>query len=364
MTPPLTRTAITEGLQAGLHPGAQLYVSVRGEVLADEAFGAAREGVPMERDLIMLWFSAGKPITAVAIGQLVERGALRWETRVAEVILEFAQQGKESITIRDLLTHTAGLRPADNFEKTLTWDERTANICALPLEENWIPGQRAGYHASGTWHLLGEVVRRIDGRDINTFTRENILAPLGMRASSLAMTPEDVELFGNRIALVYDTSDGTARPKTGWNSVDGMVSCRPGGTARGPIRELGRFYESLLRDGERILRPETVATMTSRQREGMFDETFQFKTDCGFGFILNSNHGSFQMPYGYGRHASRETFGHSGNQCSCAFADPRHQLVVAWACTGLPGERNHQRRQRAINNAIYEDLGLTGETSE
>jgi len=93
----------------------------------------------------------------------------------------------------------------------------------------------------------------------------------------------------------------------------------------------------------------------------MFDETFQFKTDCGFGFILNSNRDGFQMPYGYGRHASRETFGHSGNQCGCAYADPQHQLVVAWVCNGQPGERNHQRRQRAINNAIYEDLGLIGD---
>ncbi len=362
MTAPLTRAAIAEGLPAGLHPGAQLYASRNGQVVIDEAFGAARAGVPMERDSIMLWFSAGKPLTAAAIGQLVERGALQWTTHVTEVIPEFAPQAKEAITLRHLLTHTAGLRHADDLDKTLTWDERTARICELALEDNWIPGKRAGYHASGTWHLLGEIVRRVDGRDLNAFTRESILRPLGLHSSVLARTPAEVASLGNRVAHIYDTSDGAARSKTGWNSVEGMTSCRPGGTARGPISELGRFYEALLQGGKNILRPETVATMTSRQREGMFDETFQFKTDCGFGFILNSNHDSFQMPYGYGRHASRETFGHSGNQCSCAFADPRHQLVVAWACSGLPGERHHQRRQRAINNAIYEDLGLAGKT--
>jgi len=354
-----TRNAFTEGMREGFHPGAQLYLSRAGEVLVDEAFGLAREGVPMERDSITLWFSAGKPITSVAIGQLVERGALGWETPVAELIPEFGQNGKQAVTVRHLLTHTAGLRHADDLEKTFTWDERTARICELPLEENWVPGKRAGYHASGTWHLLGEIVRRLDGRNINIFTRENILRPLQLNTSSLAMTPAEVESFGQRIAYVYDTSDGTARSKSGWNGMEGMTSCRPGGTARGPVRELGRFYEALMRGGETILRHDTVEAMTSRQREGMFDETFQFQTDCGFGFILNSNRDGFQMPYGYGRHASRETFGHSGNQCSCAFVDPRHQLVVAWACNGLPGERQHQRRQRAINNAIYEDLGLT-----
>jgi CubicO group peptidase (beta-lactamase class C family) len=65
------------------------------------------------------------------------------------------------------------------------------------------------------------------------------------------------------------------------------------------------------------------------------------------------------MPYSFGRHASTDTFGHSGNQASCAFADPKNRLVVAWACNGMPGERKHQQRQRAINNSIYEDLGLT-----
>jgi hypothetical protein len=64
------------------------------------------------------------------------------------------------------------------------------------------------------------------------------------------------------------------------------------------------------------------------------------------------------MPYGYGRAATRETFGHSGNQSSCAFADPGRQLVVAWCCNGMPGERKHQQRQREINNAIYQDLGF------
>src|SRR5262245_37387513 len=94
-----TRAVIQDGIRDGLHPGAQLCVFHRGEVLIDEAFGSAREGVPMQRDSIMLWFSAGKPLTAVAIGQLVERELLTWETRVDEVIPEFAQNGKESVTV-------------------------------------------------------------------------------------------------------------------------------------------------------------------------------------------------------------------------------------------------------------------------
>jgi CubicO group peptidase (beta-lactamase class C family) len=353
-----TRAVIENGLREGLHPGAQLCVSSDGKVLIDEAFGSAREGVAMHANSLTLWFSAGKPITAVAIGQLVERGLLKWETRVAEVIPEFARNGKETVTVRDLLTHTAGLRNADTIESTLSWDEQFARICKLPLEKNWIPGERAGYHVSGTWQLLGEIVRRVSGKPVDEFARADIFLPLGLRDSWLALSVEEISRYGERIAFVYDTSAGSAQPKQEWNNEDGLTRCRPGGNVRGPVRELARFYEALLRGGENILQPDTVRTMTSRQRAGMFDETFQFKMDWGLGFILNSNRDGFQMPYGYGRHTSRETFGHSGNQSSCAFADPRHGLVVAWVCNGLPGERKHQQRQRTINNAIYEDLGL------
>lgn len=359
-----TGAAIEAGLHQRLHVGAQVCVLRRGEVLINEAFGEARLGVPMSPDSIMLWFSAGKPITAVAIGQLVERGDLAWETPVGRVIPEFAQHGKEAVTIRHLLTHTAGLLPADGIDATLTWSEQIERICELPLEADWVPGQRAGYHVWATWTLLGEIVKRVSGFPIDEFARQNIFLPLGIRDSWLALDEQLIQRYDARLALVYDTSDGVTKPRDDWNGVDGLTRCRPGGNARGPVQELARFYEALRRGGENILSRETVAFATSRQRAGMFDETFQFKMDWGLGFILNSNRDGFQMPYGYGRYASRDTFGHSGNQASCAFCDPRHELVVAWACNGLPGERKHQQRQRAINNAIYEDLGLSGEGSK
>ena len=353
-----TRALFERGIQEKLHPGAQLYVSRAGEVLIDAAFGNVREGAPMRSDSITLWFSAGKPITAVAIAQLVERGLVNWDMRVSEVIPEFARQGKESVTLRHLLTHTAGLRNADTIDFSLSWDEQIARICELPLEDNWIPGQRAGYHVSGTWQLLGEIVRRAGGKPVDEFVRVNIFLPLGMNDSWLSLPVENINSYAERIAFVYDTSNGTAQPRQEWNSDDGFTRCRPGGNVRGPVRELGRFFEALLRGGENFLQADTVRTMTSRQRTGMFDETFQFKMDWGFGFILNSNRDGFQMPYGYGRNASLDTFGHSGNQSSCTFADPSHHLVVAWVCNGQPGERKHQQRQRVINNAIYEDVGI------
>ena len=112
-------------------------------------------------------------------------------------------------------------------------------------------------------------------------------------------------------------------------------------------------------DGARLLSPQTIEAMVARHRVGMFDHTFRHVLDFGLGFIINSSmYGKETVPYGYGDHASPRAFGHSGAQSACAFADPEHRLVVAWVCNGQTSEPKHPQRQRAITNAIYEDLGL------
>src|SRR5947207_5991151 len=107
---PSTLAVLNRGLTDRLHVGAQLYVSLDGQVVADIAVGDARAGVPMRTDTLMLWLSAGKPLAAVAIAQLREQGLLDFDDPVARHIPEFAQNEKARITIRHLLTHTAGLR--------------------------------------------------------------------------------------------------------------------------------------------------------------------------------------------------------------------------------------------------------------
>ena len=131
------------------------------------------------------------------------------------------------------------------------------------------------------------------------------------------------------------------------------------------MRDLGRFYEMIFhkgvgRQGQRLLAPQTVDTLTARHRVGLFDETFKHVMDWGLGFVANSTlYGVESVPYGYGRHASPRTFGHSGQQSSVGFADPDCGLVVAMAVNGMPGAGRHHKRFLELNSAIYEDLGLT-----
>jgi CubicO group peptidase (beta-lactamase class C family) len=125
------------------------------------------------------------------------------------------------------------------------------------------------------------------------------------------------------------------------------------------MRELARFYEMLLAGGENVLSTGSVRELTARHRVGKFDQTFRHVMDWGLGFIINSNrYGADTVPYGFGRHASEETFGHGGAQSSTSFADPQHELVVAIAWSGAPGEAKHQQRVRDTLTALYEDLGL------
>jgi len=362
---PRTCAILRQGIAAGLQLGAQILVSHRGRTIVDLGIGESRPGREMTPDAIMLWLSSVKPVAAVAIAQLWERGQLGLDDRIAKFIPEFGMKGKEPITLRHALTHTGGFRVGVPNWGTESWEQTIAMISEKPLEPGWIIGRTAGYHQATAWYILGEVIRRVDGRSYDRYVREDIFEPLGMNDSWVGMPAEKLREYGERFAPMYQTTRGEL--DAGWiaNTADGAVMPRPAGNGRGPIRELGRFYEMLLAGGSlagaKIISPQTVEALVARHRTGLLDKTFDHVIDWGLGFILNSNqYGADTLPYGYGPHASPRTFGHSGSQSSCAFADPENDLVVAWVCNGMPGEPKHQERQRAINTAIYEDLGLGG----
>jgi CubicO group peptidase (beta-lactamase class C family) len=360
---PKTRALIENGIAEGLQGGAQLYVSRDGRTLADFAIGEARPGVAMTTDSINLWMSSVKPIGAVAIAQLVDRGLASYDDRIADHIPEFAIKGKDDITIRHVLTHTSPLRGV-SVRRRYSFDVAIQKLIDARPESNWKSGERAGYHPIASWYLLAEIVHRRDGRPFDHYVREAIFSPIGMRDSWIGMPPEEYRAYGERIAFMTNTSGTLVSGAPGDSEADAAI-VRPSGNGRGPIRELGKFYELLLAkrlQGDDALPADVVSAgqvrlITSRQRVGMFDETFKQTIDWGLGFLINSKQYG-RMPYSYGDHASPDTFGHSGSQSSCAFADPEANLVVAWVFNGMPGEGRHQARQTAINNAIYEDAGI------
>lgn len=357
---------IQQGIEEQLHRGAQLCVSIHGEVVEQLALGNASPDHAMTDNSIALWMSSGKPITATAIMQLVEQGEVELDDAVAHYIPTFAAHGKTDITIRHLLTHTAGIRTARFKYPQDDWGTIIAAICdALP---EWEPGEQGGYHTQTTWFLLGELVHLVDGRTIDQYVREEIFLPLGMNDSWLGMPPDIYRSYeqAGRLFDMPNTATGKPQPAP-MTSFDWSTRPRPGGNCMGPISDLVTFYEMLLQGGEhngsRILQADTVAKMTHRQRADMLDHTFKQTVDWGLGLAINSAHHApnqawHRIPYGYGPHASTDTFGHGGAQSSIAFADPKYQLAAAIVFNGMPGEAKHQQRINPILKALYEDLGL------
>jgi CubicO group peptidase (beta-lactamase class C family) len=350
--------SLVDGIERGLHPGALLYVSVDGKPVADLALGEARAGTPMTPDSMVIWFSMTKPSVAVSIAQQWERGALELDDPVVRHLPEFGAHGKDGITLRHLLTHTAGIRGGDAVSSTAPgtdyWDEIVAGICAVEPEADWVPGQRAGYHLSCGMTILAEIVHRLDGRRFETYVRDEVFAPLGMADCWVGMPTDVVEGYGGRIGTMHSTSTGTVIPLDTFDAPEFVTRCIPGGGGRGPLRQLGRLYEALLARGElegrRVLQPQTVEAITAHHRVGLYDETFHANCDWGLGFAVDA--------YAMGRHASPRAFGHGGALSAISFADPEHGLVAVVQTNGMCGNDDHYLRLDAVTTALYEDLGL------
>jgi CubicO group peptidase (beta-lactamase class C family) len=349
---------VQRGIDAAHHTGAQIHVLHRGRVAIDLAIGLAAPGRPMTTDTLMLWMSAGKPVTAIAIAQLVDAKLLDLDAPVARFVPEFSANAKERITLRHCLTHTGGFRgPMNNFAAG-NWDELIARVCALRPEAGWEPGARAGYHIATSWFILGEVVRRVSGIDFAHYVRQKIFEPVGADGCSIGLSAAEYERMLPRLAMLPSTERGELNWQTPANAAASATISRPGANARGTMRELALLYQTLLdggispATGARILSAESAAEIVRPHRIGMLDLTFGHVIDWGLGFLVNSAPYSAAKPYHYGPLASPATFGHSGNQSSVGFADPPRGLVVAAAFNGMPGEALHHERMRQVIGAI------------
>jgi CubicO group peptidase (beta-lactamase class C family) len=342
----------------GWHDGAQCYVSRGGEVLLDATIGESRPGRALQPDDLMLLYSAGKPVTVVAVLQLWEQGKLGLDDRIADHVDGWGA-GKERCTIRHVLTHTGGFPNADAglFDADVSYADVVAHIAASPAR--WEPGTDAAYHPSSGWKILGAVVERVDGRPIDQYAREEVFEPLGVDHMRLGIPRAEQRALGDRIAPVswrghvlpvVDEDGGVRmvpyRIDQYHNEPHFIAKVEPGGGMRGPARELGRFYETLLGFGPPVLEPRTVEVMRAVHRFGMKDRLFRTEIPWGLGVQVSFTGGT-------GRHV----FGHGGMASSRALADPELGLVMAVVTNGLAGFVQAEQRLFEVTDAVYSALG-------
>jgi len=342
----------------GWHDGAQCYVSRNGDVLLDATVGESRPWRRLEVDDLMLLYSAGKPMTVVAILQLWEQGRLALDDRVGQFVDGWAG-GKERCTIRHVLTHTGGFPNADTklFDADLPYGEVVARIAAS--RARWEPGTDAAYHPSSGWKILGAIVERVDGRPIDRYVREEVFAALGIENMRLGIPQEEQPTLGDRIAPVYwrghalpvAAADGSLqmvpyKVDQLHNEPHFIAKVEPGGGMRGPARELGRFYESLLGMGPPVLEPRTVEVMGAVHRYGIKDRLFRQNIPWGLGVQVAFTGGT-----------GRRVFGHGGMASSRALADPEFGLVMVVVSNGLAGFVEAEQRLFEVTDAVYSALG-------
>jgi CubicO group peptidase (beta-lactamase class C family) len=162
--------------------GASVAVDVGGETVVDLWGGWRDEArtTPWTQDTIVNVWSTTKTVTALAMLTLVERGLLDLDAPVAEYWPEFAAGGKADVRVRHLMSHTSGVAgwdPPFTVEDMYDWERSTSRLAGqVPW---WEPGTASGYHAADQGHLLGEVLRRIDGRSLKQYVAEELAGPLG-----------------------------------------------------------------------------------------------------------------------------------------------------------------------------------------
>ncbi|MCA9056023.1 MAG: beta-lactamase family protein, partial [Planctomycetaceae bacterium] len=204
---PRVRRLIAEGIGRH-HPGAQVHVAVGGQPVLEEAIGDDGHGRPLTSDHRMAWLSAGKPLTAVVALRLVERGLFRVEDRVAEYIPEFASGGKDEVTLRQLLNHTAGIQAVPTGWPRLTWGSIVERVCNAKLRHGAIPGETPAYDPQRTWFILGELLQRAVGADFEAAMASELCGPLGMERSRWTVTADASEWQ----SLTHECDGETCRP--------------------------------------------------------------------------------------------------------------------------------------------------------
>ena len=357
--------SIDAGREKGQHFGGTFAVVHRGE-LTTAALGT-RDSVdaqPMRVDDLLCWRSAGKPITALLALEWAAAHQIDLDRPVADFVPEFGANGKDAITLRHLLTHTSAMRSPVSGWPATTPEAIWKRVCSAPIQNGAVPGERAAYDPVAAWLTLDRVLA---SRGIDLTQQVDELAR-SLRAEYGREVCDCVAFLGvddaryerlaaaGRLAPQYDTTADPPKPQR-LHEREACSRPSPGSSLHATAGDVALFYRHLL---ERLHAGDNIVKgMTTRQRVGMFDDSFQHTVDFGLGVIVNSaEYGVQTVPYGYGVHASPDTFGHGGAQCAIGFADPEHDLVVAWCLNGLCGEPRHNQRNRRLNTAIYEDLGL------
>ena len=360
--------------------GAACAAYVGGEKVIDLWGGVrdARDGARWEEDTLVLVYSTSKGLSAMVLALCHTRGWLDYDERVSTYWPEFAQAGKEAVTVRQLLAHEAGLPVVDEpLDADILADHDRLAAAIAGQRPAWKPGSRHGYHGVSLGWYEGELVRRVDpeGRTLGRLFAEEIAAPLGLdihfgvpdeipgsrlarieRVSPLRAAPQMRHLptgmalaMANPRSLTFKTF---ANPRLRMPSDLDRKEYRrvefPAGGAVGGARDIARAYAAFAADPPELVSQETMAELTrfpDPPARGWHDEVLKVDTAFSLGFARPLH------DFGFG--VSPRAFGHPGAGGSFAFADPDRGVAFAYVMNRLGFYLNDDPREKALRDALY-----------
>ena len=366
--------------------GGSVAVVRDGEYLVDLWGGWASDSRtrPWEADTIVNVWSTTKGLVAMCAHILIDRRQLELDAPVASYWPEFAQAGKENITVRQLLSHRSGLMGWEEpipSEDMFNWEKLCEMLAAT--EPFWEPGTASGYHMRTFGHLVGEVVRRIDSRPVGQFLREEISEPLQAdlfigvpeedhyRVADLSHIPPDGDTADNTdmsLNIASEAADSDSEfaftdrmirslsgPEIGLekaNSAEWRCGAFPSSNGHANARGIAAAYGTIAAGGvfgeTRIFSPAAAERMREAQPTGRdkIIGAVSPQTTWGMGFMVNT-------PPAYG--PNPRAFHHGGIGGSLGFCDPDAGFGFGYAMNAM-GSPLEDRRAFSLLNAVYKSL--------
>jgi CubicO group peptidase (beta-lactamase class C family) len=347
----------------GVLPSAQVAIARNGKLAGMRAFGSAIQGgeeLPATDETLYSIFSSTKAVVGVAVWLLFEEGLLKLEERVADIIPEFGTNGKEVVTVEQVLLHIGGfpyapLRPEH-------WGDHEKLIEAFGRWRlNWEPGTRYEYHPTSAHWVLSEIINRRTGMDFREFICKRVTGPMGLDELFVGLPPE----HDGRVAEVRWVSEAV-EPPGGWgevtpeavlrfNGTEARRSGLPGAGGIASAAELAMLYQPLINggetvDGRRVLKRETIEFGTTvRTPEALLDPVWKIPPNRGLSMVIAGDDGNAFMR-GFGRTCSPRAFGHGGAGGQIAWGDPETGISVGYCTNGFTDWLTGGRRVTAISS--------------
>ena len=347
----------------GVLPSAQVAVARHGKIAGVRTFGVAVQGGterPATHETLYCIFSSTKGVVALAVWLLFEEHMLRLDERVADIIPEFRSNGKDVVTVEQVLLHTGGF-PYAPFHPD-HWENRERLLEAFARWRlNWEPGSRFEYHPTSAHWVLAEIILRRAGVDHRRFIRDYITGPMGLAELFVGLPPQ----HDARVAEIRYVTE-PVEPPGGWGEVtpqallefnrpDRRRAGVPGGGGIAGAAELALFYQTLINGGEtaggkRIVKRETIEFATRvRTHARHRDPVLGVPVNRALSVVVAGDDGNAYLR-GFGKAASPRAFGHGGAGGQVAWGDPQSGISVGYCTNGFVDWFTQGRRVTAISS--------------